>query len=171
MLFSLNKHYIKNFKNFLISHYLLTSKQLFFKKIIHIKISFSNKSFFIASFLLYTFCFIKYKYSIKKHNLNIILPIFNFFFNFNIFFYPFLLNNNFFKKKTKTLISFKFLFSNFFLIPVSFFFYKTFRWLNKQNIEIKFLYFFKKNIYKYIQFFLNFFQLPVFLMLSNSKND
>jgi hypothetical protein len=99
------------------------------------------------------------------------LPIFNFFFIFNIFFYPFLLNNNFIKKNSETLISFKFLFSNFFLIPISFFFYKTFRWLDKKNIEIKFLYFIKKNMYKYIQFFFNFFQLPVFLMLSNSKND
>ena len=166
MLLSLKKHYVKNFKNFIISQYLITFKQLFFNKLINIKISFSNKTFFLASFLVYTFCILKFRYNLKKNSFNIFLPILNFFFIFNTFFYPFLVNNMFFKKTSKSLVSFKFLLFNFFLILISFFFYKNFCWLENKNIEINITYYLKKSNYKYIQFMFNFFQIPIFLKLS-----
>ena len=65
MLFNLNKHYIKNFKNFLISQYLILDKQISFDKKINLKINFNNKTFFLSTFLLYTFCIFKFRYIIK----------------------------------------------------------------------------------------------------------
>ena len=61
MLLAYNKHYIGNFKYFLISNYLFTFKQLFFNKIIYVSIKFSKKTFFLAAFLLYCFCNLKFK--------------------------------------------------------------------------------------------------------------
>jgi len=163
MLFCLNKHYIKNFKNFLISQYLLTFKQLYFKKIINISISFADKTFFLASFLIYTFCINNNnKFIIKNKKYNIFLPIFSFFFTFNNLIYPFLLNLNYFKKISKKLISLEFLISNFFLCPLTFFFTKIFNNIKNKSINLRINFFLKKKKYKYIQFLLNFFQIPLF---------
>ena len=69
MLLAYNKHFIGNFKYFLISNYLFTFKQLFFNKIIYVSIKFSKKTFFLATFLLYCFCNLKFKFLIKKKNI------------------------------------------------------------------------------------------------------
>ena len=70
MLSSLNKHFIKNYKNFLISQYFITNKELFFNNTINIKIGYSKKNFFLASFLLLFFCFLKYKFNVKNSKRN-----------------------------------------------------------------------------------------------------
>ena len=163
MLFNLNKHYIKNFKNFLISQYLLKNKQIFFNKILNLKINFTTKNFFLSTFLLYTFCIFKYKYIIKKQKYNTFLPVFSFFFIFNTFYYSFLQELNFFNKITKNLIILNFYILNFFLNPISFLLKKKFRWIKQKLINIKIFFFFKKKNLKFFQFYLNFFQVPIFL--------
>lgn len=167
MLSSLNKHFIKNYKNFLISQYFITNKELFFNNTINIKIVYSKKNFFLASFLLLSFCILKYKYNVKKQNINISLNIFNFFFIFNVFFYSFLNSNSFLiHKKSKGLTFLTFLISNFFSVPLAFFFLKNFRWLDQKNTKLVIKYFLKKNKYKYLQFFFNFLQIPIFLKIN-----
>ena len=137
MLSSLNKHFIKNYKNFLISQYFITNKELFFNNTINIKIGYSKKNFFLASFLLLSFCILKYKFNVKKQNINIFLNVFNFFFIFNVFFYSFLNSNNFLiNKKSKGLTFLTFLISNFFSVPLAFFFLKNFRWLDHKNTKL-----------------------------------
>lgn len=167
MLSSLNKHFIKNYKNFLISQYFITNKELFFNNTINIKIGYSKKNFFLASFLLLSFCIIKYKYNVKKQNINIFLNIFNFFFIFNVFFYSFLNSNSFLiNKKSKGLTFLTFLISNFFSVPLAFFFLKNFRWLDQRKTKLVIKYFLKKNKYKYLQFLFNFLQIPIFLKIN-----
>lgn len=167
MLSSLNKHFIKNYKNFLISQYFITNKELFFNNTINIKIGYSKKNFFLASFLLLSFCILKYKFNVKKQNINIFLNVFNFFFIFNVFFYSFLNSNNFLiNKKSKGLTFLTFLISNFFSVPLAFFFLKNFRWLDHKNTKLVIKYYFKKKKYKYLQFLFNFLQIPIFLKIN-----
>jgi len=163
MLFNLNKHYIKNFKNFLISQYLILDKQISFDKKINLKINFNNKTFFLSTFLLYTFCIFKSRYIIKKQKYNIFLPVFSFFFIFNTFYYSFLQELTFFKKVSKNLVILNFYILNFFLNPISYLFKKKYRWIKQKLINIKIFFFFKKKNFKFLQFFLNFFQIPIFL--------
>jgi len=167
MLLSVKKHYIKNYRNFLISQYFITRKELFFNNKIIIKIEYSKKNFFLASFLLLSFCILKYKFNIKKQNINIFLNIFNFFFIFNVFFYSFLNNHSFLiNKKSKGLTFLTFLISNFFSVPLAFFFLKNFRWLDQKNTKLVIKYFLKKNKHKYLQFLFNFLQIPIFLKIN-----
>ena len=168
MLSSLNKHFIKNYKNFLISQYVITNKEFVFNNNINIKIGYSKKNFFLASFLLISFCILKYKFNVKKQNINIFLNIFNFFFIFNVFFYSFLNSNDFLiKKKSKGLTFLTFLLSNFFSVPLAFFFLKNFRWLDHKNTKLVIKYFLKKKKYKYLQFLFNFLQIPIFFNIIN----
>lgn len=163
MLSNLNKHFIKNYKNFLISQYFITNKELLFNNTMNIKIGYSKKNFFLASFLLITFCILKHKFNVKKQNVNIFLNVFNFFFIFNVFFYSFLNSNDFLiKKKSKSLTFFTFLISNFFSVPLAFFFLKNFRWLDHKNTKFLIKYFLKKKKYKHLQFLFNFLQIPIF---------
>ena len=127
MLFNLNKHYLKNFKNFLISQYLVLNKKINFSKNLNLKIKFTNKTFFLATFLMYTFCFFKSSYIIKKQKYNIFLPVFSFFFIFNTFYYSFLQELLFFKKISKNLVILNFFILNFFLNPISYLFKKKYR--------------------------------------------
>ena len=83
MLFSLNKHYLKNFKNFIISQYCSNIKNLDLDKFIFLKISFLKKSFFLAAFFLYTFCIFKFKFKNTFKHINLILPK-TFFFLYSI---------------------------------------------------------------------------------------
>jgi|694.fasta_scaffold134947_3 hypothetical protein len=158
----LKKHYIKNFKNFLISQYIIFLKNIFFKNIININISFSKKTFFLSTFLLYTFYNNNINFTIKNKKYNFFLSIFSFFFLFNTLIYANLENLNIFKKSSKNLISIKFDLKNFFLIPISFFFFKKLRGIKPINISLKINIILKKLLYKYIQFFFNFFQIPLF---------
>lgn len=166
LFFSLKKHYIKNFKNFIISNYCINFKQFFFKQKIHIVINFSKKTFFLAIYLLYTFCIFKFKHFKIQNKIHLFLPTFYFIFVFNIFLYPFLLNLNFLKKISKNIISINFNLNNFFLYPISTFFYKFLYWIKKQTIILNMKLKIQKKLYKYFQFFFNFLQIPVFF-----KND
>ena len=162
MLFSLNKHYLKNFKNFIISQYCSNIKNLDLDKFIFLKISFLKKSFFLAAFFLYTFCIFKFKFKNTFKHINLILPKIFFFFLFNKLYYPFLLNLKTFSKKSKGLISLNYTLDNFFLLPISTFFYKSLRWKQNKKILLNLNFFFKKSKYKYIKFLSNFFQIPLF---------
>lgn len=163
MLYNLNKHFIKNFKNFLISHYLIINKSISFDKKLNLKINFNTKNFFLSTFLLYTFCIFKSKYIIKKQKYNIFLPVFSFFLIFNTFYYSFLHELSIFKKISKNLIIINFFILNFFLNPISYLLKKKFRWIKQKLINIKIFFFFKKKTFKFLQFYLNFFQIPIFL--------
>jgi hypothetical protein len=125
LFFSLKKHYIKNFKSFLISHYNINFKKINFKQKMHVVINFSKKTFFLATFLLYTFCIFKFKFFKIQNKIYLFLPIFYFIFSFNTFIYPHIINLNFFKKISKNLFSINFNLNNFFLYPISIFFYKS----------------------------------------------
>jgi hypothetical protein len=108
-------------KYFLISNYLFTFKQLFFNKIIYVSIKFSKKTFFLATFLLYCFCNLKFKFLIKKKEFNILLPTIYFIYFFNIFL-SYSLNINFFKTDFKNLIFLNFKIKNILSIPSSYLF-------------------------------------------------
>jgi hypothetical protein len=171
MLLAYNKHYIGNFKYFLISNYLFTFKQLFFNKIIYVSLKFSKKTFFLATFLLYCFCNLKFKFLIKKKEYNILLPTIYFIYFFNIFL-SYSLNINFFKTDFKHLIFLNFKIKNILLVPSSYLFifkkYKWFKFKNNITLKIKFILFSK--LIKYFFFYINFFQIPIFNNLKN-KND
>ncbi len=171
MLLAYNKHYIGNFKYFLISNYLFTFKQLFFNKIIYVSIKFSKKTFFLAAFLLYCFCNLKFKFLIKKKEFNILLPTTYFIYFFNIFLF-YSLNINFFKTDFKNLIFLNFKIKNILSVPASYIFifnkYKWFKFKKTINLKLKFILFSK--LIKYFFFYINFFQIPIFNILKN-KND
>ena len=78
MLFHLNKHFKKNFKNFIISQYCLNLKAFNLEQNLYIKINFLKNSFFLATFLLYSFCIFKFKFKKTLNNFNLIVPIFFF---------------------------------------------------------------------------------------------
>ena len=163
MLFCLNKHYIKNFKNLLISQYIFTKKQKNFKKIINIKINFNNNTFFLANFLLNTFTNKLFYYNIKKLKINLFLTVFNFFFIFINVIYPYLKNLKYITKKSLNYIFFNFEICNFFINPISNIKYKNFINNSSNIIFLNTQLAFKKENFKYIQFFFNFFQIPVLI--------
>ena len=100
MLFSINKHFLKTFKNFIISQYNFNFKNFNFNEKIYLKISFLKKNFFLATFFLYSFCIFKYKFKNTSKNSNLILSNSFFFFIFNKFYYPNILNlTNIFRGK------------------------------------------------------------------------
>ena len=158
----INKHFITNFKNFLISQYIINFKNLFFNNQIYLKINYYNKTFFLACFLLYTFCIYKFFFNKKNKRINLFLKPVIFFSFFNNVYYPLIKEIKIFKKKTKNLISFRFKFNNIFSSPLSCFFNKKINWLKINNIFFELNFFFDKKYYRYLQFYLNFFQLPIF---------
>lgn len=166
MLFSINKHFLKNFKNFIISQYNFNFKNFNFNEKIYLKISFLKKNFFLATFFLYSFCIFKYNFKNTSKNSNLILSKSFFFFIFNKFYYPNLLNITKILKKSKSLFSINFILDNFFFLPISSFFYTNLRWIKKKKILINLNFFFKKIKFNFFLFFFNFFQIPIFL-----KND
>jgi hypothetical protein len=166
MLFCLKKHFLKNFKNYLISQYLFTKKELFFNKIINITVSFSYKNFFLASFLLYTFNDNnKYNITIKKNKINCFIPIISFFYIFNNLIYSYLLNLTFFKKNTRKLMIIKFFIYNYIIYLISVFFKKKFYNFKTKYIKLDLKLLLTEDKYKFIQFIFNFFQIPLFVKL------
>ena len=161
------KHFFKNFKNLTLSSFIFFDKIYFFKGSVKCFYFYNTYNFYLSIFILFNFWIKPLKYHIQSNKISLLVNIFDFFYTFSVFFYPFLLSLNFVEKKVNTRLSFTFFINRFFLNPLLNYFSSFYNCNIKKTWILFKLYisFSKKNIF-YLNFYLNFFQIPLFL-----KND
>jgi len=157
----LHKHFKKNFNNFILSNYFTLNVDLNKNYEIKLSLFFNNYNFYICISIIFNFWFSNSKYILKKNKLTLYSKQIDFFTFFSTFLYVKVYNLKTFNYKFKKLIYLTFLINNFFFNPFL-------EWWNrnldfKDNLVLLKINFFLKNkfIY-YLNFYLNFFQIPLF---------
>ena len=161
----LRKHSFKNFENYIVSNFVFFTKINFFKSPVKCSFFYNSYNFYLSIFILFNFWTIHFKkLHITNHKISLVLNLLDFFYIFSIFFYPFLFNLNFFEKKSSSKLCFTFFINRFFLNPLLTYFYSLYNFnIKKTWILFRIYISLKKKDIFYLNFYLNFFQIPLFL--------
>ena len=159
----LNKHFSKNLSKYILSNYIFLSKKLKNNKLLKSVFFYDNLSFFLSVFILFSFWFNNMFYNLKKNNIVLITSHINFFIIFSLFFYPSLFNIKIFNLRKNKLLYFTFIINRFIFNPFIVFLNKIYDLGYHRIFNVFKIYIFtdRKELF-YLNFYLNFCQLPLF---------